>query len=152
LKDGVRRPLGGQGRDKAKQPTKQCLLDGPPTRNGSICRERPLITLSIIRPTQNSKYIRVKINQLFLNSLKYKIYLRELGGNCWEKFQPSRVLGPTRESGPSHTPDQGPTIHKLTHRRPSPAVRARSYSTEPARVHHDSIIRRHPKTTRDLRM
>jgi hypothetical protein len=70
----------------------------------------------------------------------------------WEEFQPSWVLGPTRESGPSHTPYQGPTIQKLTHRKPSLAIRARSDSTEPARVHHDSIIRRHPKTTRDLRM
>jgi hypothetical protein len=62
------------------------------------------------------------------------------------------VLGPTRESGPSHTPDQGPTIQKLTHRKPNPAIWARFDSTEPAWVHHDSIIRRHPKTTRDLRM
>jgi len=64
------------------------------------------------------------------------------------------LLGPTRESGPSHTPDQGPIIHRLTHRRPSPAISGsiRSDSTEPTRVHPDSIIRRHPKTIRDSRM
>jgi len=71
---------------KAKQPTKQYFLDRPPTQNESMYGEGSLIALGIICPTQNSRYIKVKINQLFLNSLKYKIYLRELGGNCWDKY------------------------------------------------------------------
>jgi hypothetical protein len=78
--------------DKSKQPTKQCFRDG--------YGEGSLIALGIIRPTQNSRCIKVKINQLFLNSLKYKIYLRELGGNCWDKYRASRQLGPIRNVGP----------------------------------------------------
>jgi hypothetical protein len=71
---------------KAKQPTKQYSRDRSPTQSESMNGEGSLIALGIIRPTQNSRYIKVKVNQLFLNSLKYKIYLRELGGNCWDKY------------------------------------------------------------------